>query len=85
MSVIMIIIFNYIKSNKICLYCSYNKKEDAQKAINQLNGVLLEGCTEHLSVKIAEEHGKQKAAYLAGLQTGLAHRGTNDTLTYLSY
>jgi len=36
-------------------------------------------------VKIAEEHGKQKAAYLAGLQTGLAHRGTNDTLTYLSY
>jgi len=50
-----------------------------------LNGVLLEGCTEHLSVKIAEEHGKQKAAYLAGLQTGLAHRGTNDTLTYLSY
>lgn len=66
-------------------YNSYNKKEDAQKAIIQLNGVLLEGCTEHLSVKIAEEHGKQKAAYLAGLQTGLAHRGTNDTLTYLSY
>jgi protein sex-lethal len=66
-------------------FVRYNKKEDAQKAIIQLNGVLLEGCTEHLSVKIAEEHGKQKAAYLAGLQTGLAHRGTNDTLTYLSY
>ncbi|KAF0767373.1 protein sex-lethal-like [Aphis craccivora] len=55
-------------------FVRYNKKEDAQKAIIQLNGVLLEGCTEHLSVKIAEEHGKQKAAYLAGLQTGLAHR-----------
>ncbi|CAI6349820.1 unnamed protein product [Macrosiphum euphorbiae] len=59
-------------------FVRYNKKEDAQKAIIQLNGVLLEGCTEHLSVKIAEEHGKQKAAYLAGLQTGLAHRGAKN-------
>ncbi|VVC33754.1 Hypothetical protein CINCED_3A002197 [Cinara cedri] len=60
-------------------FVRYNKKEDAQKAINQLNGVLLEGCSEHLSVKIAEEHGKQKAAYLAGLQTGLAHRGAKNS------
>lgn len=39
-------------------------------AIQHMNGVIPEGGTEPLQVKIAEEHGKQKAAYYAGWQAG---------------
>lgn len=48
----------------------FDKREEAQEAIAQLHGTIPEGGSEPLSVKIAEEHGKQKAAYYAGWQAG---------------
>lgn len=70
-------IYIYIKSNLaclliqfICLHCRYDKREEAQEAINHLNGTIPDGGSEPLCVKIAEEHGKQKAAYYAGWQAG---------------
>lgn len=56
-------------------FVRYDKKEEAQAAINNLNGVIPEGGTEAMQVKIAEEHGKQKAAYYAGWQAGFSHKG----------
>jgi len=52
------------------LICRFDKREEAQEAIAQLHGTIPEGGSEPLSVKIAEEHGKQKAAYYAGWQAG---------------
>ncbi|KAK7864814.1 hypothetical protein R5R35_001620 [Gryllus longicercus] len=51
-------------------FVRYDRREEAQQAINALNGAIPENGTEPLSVKIAEEHGKQKAAYYAGWQAG---------------
>ncbi|XP_033222974.1 sex-lethal homolog isoform X2 [Belonocnema kinseyi] len=58
-------------------FVRYDKREEAQEAINHLNGTIPDGGSEPLSVKIAEEHGKQKAAYYAGWQAGggMAGRG----------
>lgn len=39
-------------------------------AIEHLNGTIPHGRTNPISVKIAEEHGKQKAAYFAGWEAG---------------
>lgn len=39
----------------------YNKREEAQEAISALNNVIPEGGSQPLTVRIAEEHGKQKA------------------------
>lgn len=52
------------------LFDRYDRREEAMDAIGQMNGVIPEGGTEPLTVKIAEEHGKQKAAYYAGWQAG---------------
>lgn len=52
------------------LICRFDKREEAQDAITQLHGTIPDGGSEPLSVKIAEEHGKQKAAYYAGWQAG---------------
>ncbi|KAK0082923.1 hypothetical protein PV325_009624 [Microctonus aethiopoides] len=51
-------------------FVRYDKREEAQDAINHLHGTIPEGGSEPLCVKIAEEHGKQKAAYYAGWQAG---------------
>nr|CAD7432205.1 unnamed protein product [Timema monikensis] len=51
-------------------FVRYNLRREAQDAINNLNGVIPDGGSEPLMVKIAEEHGKQKAAYYAGWQAG---------------
>lgn len=51
-------------------FVRYDKREEAQEAINHLHGTIPEGGSEPLCVKIAEEHGKQKAAYYAGWQAG---------------
>lgn len=42
---------------------SYNKREEAQEAISALNNVIPEGGSQPLSVRLAEEHGKAKAAH----------------------
>lgn len=48
----------------------YDKREEAFAAIEHLNGTIPHGRTNPISVKIAEEHGKQKAAYFAGWEAG---------------
>lgn len=48
--------------NKTKTY-SYNKREEAQEAISALNNVIPEGGSQPLSVRLAEEHGKAKAAH----------------------
>ncbi|GAB1867232.1 RRM domain-containing protein [Camponotus japonicus] len=59
-------------------FVRFDKREEAQEAIAQLHGTIPEGGSEPLSVKIAEEHGKQKAAYYAGWQAGYNQsRGTS--------
>ncbi|XP_031828682.1 sex-lethal homolog isoform X4 [Nomia melanderi] len=51
-------------------FVRFDKREEAQEAIARLHGTIPDGGSEPLSVKIAEEHGKQKAAYYAGWQAG---------------
>ncbi|XP_013167877.1 PREDICTED: sex-lethal homolog isoform X1 [Papilio xuthus] len=54
-------------------FVRFDKREEAQEAIAALNNVIPEGGTEPLSVKVAEEHGKQKAAFYAGWAAGFQH------------
>ncbi|VVC88816.1 sex-lethal homolog [Leptidea sinapis] len=51
-------------------FVRFDKREEAQEAISALNNVIPEGGSEPLCVKVAEEHGKQKAAYYAGWSAG---------------
>lgn len=51
-------------------FVRFDKREEAQAAIEHLNGSIPHGRTNPISVKIAEEHGKQKAAYFAGWEAG---------------
>ncbi|XP_048506664.1 sex-lethal homolog isoform X4 [Athalia rosae] len=60
-------------------FVRFDKREEAQEAINGLHGTIPEGGSEPLSVKIAEEHGKQKAAYYAGWQAGYNQSRDNVT------
>ncbi|KAK7070886.1 hypothetical protein SK128_003093, partial [Halocaridina rubra] len=52
-------------------FVRFDKKSEAEAAIEGMNGVTPEGGTEPLVVKVAEEHGKMKAAYYAGYHAGL--------------
>nr|APO14323.1 Sex-lethal 3 [Macrobrachium rosenbergii] len=52
-------------------FVRFDKKSEAEAAISGMNGVTPEGGTEPLVVKVAEEHGKMKAAYYAGYHAGL--------------
>lgn len=49
----------------------YDKKSEAEMAIEQMNGIIPDEGNEPLVVKVAEEHGKMKAAYYAGYHAGL--------------
>lgn len=52
-------------------FVRYDKKSQADTAIRALHGTIPQGGTESLVVKVAEEHGKQKAAFYAGWQMGM--------------
>lgn len=52
-------------------FIRYEKRDQASTAIMQLNNSIPKGCTEPLKIRLAEDHGKQKAAYLAGFQAGM--------------
>ncbi|KAH8354713.1 hypothetical protein KR084_003266 [Drosophila pseudotakahashii] len=52
-------------------FVRYNKREEAQEAISALNNVIPEGGSQPLSVRLAEEHGKAKAAHFMS-QMGVA-------------
>ncbi|KAJ6633304.1 Sex-lethal like, partial [Pseudolycoriella hygida] len=45
-------------------FIRYNKREEAQEAISALNNVIPEGSNQPLTVRVAEEHGKQKATLI---------------------
>ncbi|XP_065205616.1 sex-lethal homolog isoform X3 [Planococcus citri] len=51
-------------------FVRYDRKSEAAQAVTEMHGFVPEGCLEPLTVKIAEEHGKQKAAYYAGWHAG---------------
>lgn len=53
-------------------FVRYDRKDEAQAAIDAMNGTTPDGTTDPIGVKIAEEHGKQKAAYYAGWQAGFS-------------
>lgn len=45
----------------LCSLFRFNKREEAQEAISALNNVIPEGGNQPLTVRVAEEHGKQRA------------------------
>lgn len=61
-------------------------REEANEAIRCMDGIVPDGGVEKLSVRIAEEHGKQKAAYYAGWQAGFnQNRGIFFIITVLFF
>uniref|UniRef100_A0A8D9BCY5 Sex-lethal homolog n=1 Tax=Cacopsylla melanoneura TaxID=428564 RepID=A0A8D9BCY5_9HEMI len=60
-------------------FVRYDKKDEAQNAIDTMNGTIPMGSSDPIGVKIAEEHGKQKAAYYAGgppsMGSGMGNKG----------
>lgn len=52
-------------------FIRYEKRDQASTAIMKLNNCIPPGCAEPLRVRLAEDHGKQKAAYLSGFQAGM--------------
>ncbi|KAA0197834.1 hypothetical protein HAZT_HAZT010361 [Hyalella azteca] len=63
-------------------FVRYDKKSEAELAITQMNGVIPEGGHDPLVVKVAEEHGKMKAAYYAGYHAGLQNNRGSFRVTY---
>lgn len=63
---------------QFCLffYCRYTKREEAQEAIASLNNVIPQGGNQPLIVRVAEEHGRAKAAlYLPQYNSFVQNRG----------
>jgi len=56
-------------------FVRFARREQANAALEAMNNFTPDGCTEALRVKIAENHGKQKAAYVAGFQAGFYQGG----------
>jgi len=56
--------------NKGIAFIRYSKKSEADYAISELNGYTVPGTNNVLEVKVAEDHGKQKAAFYAGISIG---------------
>jgi protein sex-lethal len=51
-------------------FVRYDKREEASAAIDAMNNFTPPNALESIRVKLAENHGKQKAAYVLGFQTG---------------
>lgn len=63
--------------NKGVGFVLYDQREQAQEAIKNLNGTVLEGSTEPLSVKFAEDNAKKVRPPAAGLQAFAAASAAN--------
>lgn len=66
-SFIIIICVNFLLENNSFFFVHVNrfsKREEAQEAIASLNNVIPQGGNQPLMVRIAEEHGRAKAALL---------------------
>lgn len=61
----------------VCVHkCRYNKREEAQEAISALHNIIPQGGSQPLQVRVAEEHGKAKAAlYLPAYSQFVHNRG----------
>lgn len=63
-----VLIFGFLISYVLIFFWSpfrrYNKREEAQEAISSLNNVIPQGGNQPLIVRVAEEHGRAKAALL---------------------
>lgn len=66
--------------NQVNFFFRFSKGEQAQAAINNLDGKQLENAMLPLSVRVAEDHGRQKAQYIENLnQSFMYHnRGKRD-------
>jgi len=51
-------------------FIRFSKKTEADAAMADLNGYQLPGASRGLDVKVAEDHGRQKAAFYAGWMVG---------------
>ena len=61
--------------NKGIAFIRYSKKAEADAAMAELNGYKLPGASRGLDVKVAEDHGRQKAAFYAGWLVGHGQGG----------
>lgn len=57
---------NKLNISFLLIKTRFNKREEAQEAIAALNNVIPEGGSQPMTVRIAEEHGKQKANVFYG-------------------
>ena len=56
--------------NKGIAFIRFSKKAEADAALENLAGYKLPGSSRGLDVKVAEDHGRQKAAFYAGYMVG---------------
>ncbi|KAF5286579.1 hypothetical protein FQA39_LY16262 [Lamprigera yunnana] len=56
-------------------FVRYSKTEEAQSAIVALNGKIMENALLPLNIRVAEDHGKQKAHYLEHINYGCPFGG----------
>ena len=56
--------------NKGIAFVRFSKKSESEAAIAHLHGHFFPGATRGLEVKVAEDHGRQKAAFYAGWMQG---------------
>ncbi|XP_023012635.1 protein sex-lethal isoform X2 [Leptinotarsa decemlineata] len=66
-------------------FVRYSKGEEAQAAIANLDGKLLENAMLPLSVRVAEDHGRQKAQYLEAWNPMAYNRGIPQVRGVLPY
>ncbi|CAL8099657.1 unnamed protein product [Orchesella dallaii] len=52
-------------------FIRFERRDQAAAAINALNNYVPDGAEEPIRIRLAEDHGKQKAAYLAGFRAGM--------------
>ncbi|CAL8126274.1 unnamed protein product [Orchesella dallaii] len=62
-------------------FVRYDKRDEAFAAIRALNQSLPTGETTPIRVRLAQDHGKQKAAYIAGFRAALIQRKTKYGVT----
>ncbi|XP_058821131.1 protein sex-lethal-like isoform X4 [Topomyia yanbarensis] len=59
-------------------FVRYNKREEAQEAISALNNVIPQGGTQPLNVRVAEDHGRAKAALYVPSYNSIVHNNRDE-------
>lgn len=63
-------------------FVRFNKREEAQEAISALNNVIPQGGTQPLIVRVAEDHGRAKAALFVPSYNSIVHNNRADGLDF---